>query len=140
MNQEIPKAPRRSRSFLFWLTVALFLWFSLIGWLRLQQSIVQWHWLQSIGISPGPIYIAISGGLWGIAGLVSAIALWLRLAWGRLTAQISAIFLATSYWADRLVLSRSGDNQSNVVFALIVSFVALGFVLAELSRQETRPL
>jgi hypothetical protein len=140
LSQETPKVKRHPRSILFWISVALFLGFSFLGWLRLQQSIVNWQWLVSIGVTPGPLYLAITGGLWGVAGLAAGIGLWLRWPWARLVAKIAVIFLVISYWADRLAFSRAGDDQANLVFAIIVSLIGMGFVFAELSRQEVRQL
>jgi hypothetical protein len=46
---------------------------SIYGWLRFQQSLSLWKILIQIGIWPGPLYLAISGAVWGMLGLIAVL-------------------------------------------------------------------
>jgi hypothetical protein len=101
--------------------------------LRLGSAIFYWKTLEEYGSNP--LYIAISGGVWFIAGLLLAWGLWRGKAW----AWLAAIGGATGYgcwvWFDRLVLQKP---HANWPFALIFTIVSLLFILLILFSRNTR--
>jgi hypothetical protein len=102
---------------------------ALLGLLRFQQALSNWVILESIGVQPGPGYMAGTGLLWGGLGIAGALAAWVG--WPRSGAWVrgSAAGLALSYWLDRLLFTQSPAAQANWLFALIVTLTALTFVL-----------
>jgi hypothetical protein len=138
-------APKRSanrrrssgwRPFSLLLLIFGLLGLSIYGWLRLQQSLALWDILVQIGVWPGPLYLAISGAVWGILGLVAGIGLFLRKNWATRFTQIAILFMAAWYWFDRLVLVRSEAAQTNLVFMGLLTFLAIAFTFAVLRKIE----
>ena len=128
--------PRRS----FWLKMlaAGLLLISLIGWLRLQQSVANWQTLSQIGEIPGPLYLALTGAAIGTGGLVCAVGVWLRHAWAFWLTRGFVVAWQAWSWVDRLWLARSDTALSNWPFALGATVLILGYVFAALAEEERR--
>ncbi len=131
MKRDLKKAPARRPLSIVVLLVA-FLLISLSGWTRMLYSILNWYWLNYAGVKPGPLYQAVTGGVWGLAGLVALVWLWRRLPGFRLAGSAAAIFLALIYWADRLIFANSGTGGQNTIFAAAVTIMGLGYVMITL--------
>jgi hypothetical protein len=101
--------------------------------LRLGSAIFYWKTLAEYGSHP--LYIAISGGVWFIAGLLLAWGLWRGKAWAWIAATGSAAGYGCWYWLDRLVLQKP---HANWPFALIFTIVSLLFILLILFSRNTR--
>ena len=125
--------PKIKRSFLLKLLVLAFLLLSLMGWLRLEQALQYWDLLKELGIRPGPFYIAFGGVVWGAAGLVNALLLWLRWVYAPLLAYATALFCTLWYWIDRLFLAQNDLANLNWPFALAVNLILLIFVFLVLA-------
>ena len=110
--------------------------FCLAAWnaLRLGQSIFFWKTLANYGAHP--VYIAVSGGVWLIAGLVLAWGLWLGKPWAWAASLGGAAGYGCWYWFDRLVLQK--PQSSNWPLALAVTVAILLFVLLPLFSRSTR--
>jgi len=107
------------------LLAAAFLYLAILGFSRLQQSLLDWDILQSLGMRPGPLYAAISGGVWGVLGLAAAVLAFIRTAWaGPVVFAITLVF-ATAYWIDFLFLTRAAEMMVNWPFALGLTIVGL---------------
>lgn len=129
--------PRRGYS--FWMKVVLFSYglVSIAGWVRMIGTLVNWNWLIFAGVWPGPLYLAVTGGLWGVAGMVAVIWLWMRREWTRKAAFGVALFLAVIFWADRLMVAPLHPYGNNNMFAAIMTLLGLLFawvVLQPLKR------
>jgi hypothetical protein len=91
--------------------------------LRLGETIFFWRTLEKYGAHP--LYIAISGGLWIIIGLLLAWGLWLGKAWGWAAAIGGTVGYTAWYWFDRLVMQKPPANWpfvlgSNIIFLLTI--------------------
>jgi len=117
--------PRPKRILSLKVLVLGMLMFSLFGWLRLQQSVSSWVFLIQLGIHPGPLYLALSGTLWGMLGLTSAVSLWYCLPWSFIFSEGTAVMFVASYWLDRLALSHPAAGQSNLLFAIGLTIIGL---------------
>jgi hypothetical protein len=109
-----------------WLLLLIigFVLLSIYGWLRFQQSLALWDILRQIEMWPGPLYLAISGAVWGLTGLAAGLGLFFRRSWAANWARGSILFLAVWYWFDRQVLAQSEAARSNQIFmALLTAFV-----------------
>ncbi len=122
----------RARPLIFWVLWFGYAFFSLAGWVRLFDTVVDWYWLSFAGIHPGPLYLAITGLLWGTAGLVPLIWMWQRWPWARAAALIVALFFALTYWLDRLLFRTAFGSGGNALFALLITALALAYVYAAL--------
>ncbi|MHB0964950.1 MAG: hypothetical protein ACYC36_00715 [Bellilinea sp.] len=116
MNSETGIASRRP----WWLKLLAFgmLMLSLSGWLRLEQSLARWDDLSQAGLQPGPLYLAITGALAGLAGLVVCIALWRRYRWAPGPTLAVVVGWIIWLWVDRLWIARSPAALTNWPFLL----------------------
>lgn len=102
---------------MFWLAPAGFALFAVSGWLRLAYSALNWEWLRFAGVQPGPLYISITGGLWGLVGTAAVFWLLLHRPCYRLVGLGAALFIALTFWLDRLLMNRAPGSQDNLLFA-----------------------
>jgi len=84
-----------------------------------------------------PVFLMVSGLVWGIVGLVLAFGLWT----GRPAAiggtLIAALAYSLYYWIDRSLLA-AGPPAANWLFALLVNLVVLVVVFLILFRPKAR--
>ena len=127
---------RRKRSIWHKLLLVGLVGLSLSGWLRLYQSISLWADLQAIGVQPGPLYLAVSGALIGLAGLAAALSLWLRT---RRAAPVAGGVVAAWLgwnWIDKLWIASSPLALDNWPFALAASLLLLVYTFLVLRQEE----
>jgi hypothetical protein len=129
---------KTKRSFFLKALVVAFLIQSWMGWLRLIESISNWDLLTSFKVQPSPLYLAVSGGAWGILGLAAALGLWVRWRWAAWAARIIVLLSSAWYWIDRFVLGISPERLTNVPFAAVINLLAILFAFAVLSISSAR--
>jgi hypothetical protein len=112
---------------------------SLSGWLRLQQSLVSWAWLEGGGLTPGPLSLAVTGAVIGLGGLLPAVGLGLRRSWAPAAARLAAVLYGLWYWADRLLLGQNQYTLTGLPFSLAVTAIALGLVFTLLPLRRKAP-
>ena len=121
------RQPREIRIWVFIFGMALF---SAAGWMRLLDTLNDWYWLKEVAaVTPGPLYLAITGGLWGVAGLAAVIWVFLRLPRWRAGGLAVVVFIASTYWADRLLLTRAEDGFVNAGFSALLTILGIGVAL-----------
>ena len=101
--------------------------------LRLGETIFFWKTLEKYGVHP--LYIAISGTLWLLFGLVVFMGVWLGKTWGWAAALVGTVGYFTWYWFDRLFMQKP---HANWLFVLIASLVLLLIIIMILISHETR--
>ena len=118
---------RNSRSLAEWVIMIGFGLLALSGLQRFGVSLTSWYWLTNAGVTPGPLYLALSGALLGLLGLLAFFWLLLRgRAYGRVV-MAAALLFALIYWLDRVLISRADGLGANLVFAILVTIVSLLF-------------
>ena len=105
------------------------------GFTRMVQSILNWSWLIDLEITPGPLYLAISGALQGCIALVSAVGLWFGKSWAYPTSRAAVILLFLMYWLERILFTRSASGWTNLPFSIVVSLILLTYALLVLSKK-----
>lgn len=128
MMSKKPERPNRVS-----LLVLLYLWLAIWNTIRLAEAIVFWKTLKSYSTSP--LYIAISGGIWLVAGLILSVGLWHGKAWSWAAAIGGTGGYTLWYWFDRLVLQ---EPRANWPFALVITVFLLIFVSLALLTHPTR--
>jgi phosphoglycerol transferase MdoB-like AlkP superfamily enzyme len=108
-------------------------WLTIWNGLRLGEAIFYWRTLAEYGAHP--LYIAITGGLWPVAGLFLVWGLWQGKAWGWVAALVGTVGYTGWYWFDRLVLQQP---HANWPFVLIVNIIFLLILLPILFSSKTR--
>jgi hypothetical protein len=119
MNPITGTRPKRSAVLIILSGITLVI--SLLGWLRLLVAIGGWDYLGAIAPAVLPIYLAISGMIWALIGLVSAVGIWLRRRWALILLGCAVISFTIWYWMDRLLLSANPDANSNWIFSLVLT-------------------
>jgi hypothetical protein len=126
------------RTFELWLLALGLLLTSLTGWLRLQFVIDAWNFLNQTGVRPGSTYQAIMGAAWGLAGLICAAGLLLRLRWAPRVTRITVIILVSWYWLDALALTRSPDTRDNWPYMVVITLFCVVFTLVVLALNRQK--
>jgi hypothetical protein len=88
--------------------------------LRLVQAVVFWPILTEFHSSPGPLYLAVSGGFWLLAGFSIVVGLWKAKAWAWYLALGGVPSYTCWYWLDRAFLQ---EPHSNWPFALVLTMI-----------------
>ena len=126
-NQAEGRPIRSRRNIGLFSLVVILLVISGYGWLRFEQAIVNWDFLDNLGLSVGSLYFAMTGLLWGAGGLFLGLALWFRRRWAPLWTRIGLVIMLGSYWAERLGLHVSPESRNNQVFVLLITLFVLGY-------------
>jgi hypothetical protein len=120
---------------------------TVINLIRFGLSIKYWVFLSSrLGISP--IYLALTGFLWSVAGVILLWGLWKAKTWAPKLMQAVALTYALYYWLDhifRLGHSVSGTSGAirvllpiNWRFSTAVTVVGLVYMVWTLSGSKTK--
>lgn len=126
------------RPFGIGLMAVVILLVDLAGFIRLQQAVLRWSFLQTLANWPLGPYLAIGGALWGLVGLPAVYALWRGKPWAARAAWFATIFFVLSYWLDWIFLVESRASQGNAPFAACVSIVWLAAVFFILRSAPAR--
>ena len=127
-----------------WVLLAGLAYIFLISAVRLVTTIDYWYWLDFAKVSPGPLYLAFTGGLWAVIALAALLWVGLRRPWFRLVGFSAALFFALTYWIDRLFISTHPDGTGNTPFAILLTLILLAYValalrpLAELRALKSK--
>jgi len=118
-------------TFLVLFVLELALW----NGLRLLQAIVFWSLLKEYHAELGPLYSAISGGVWLLAGLSIAWGLLQGKSWSWFVAFGIAAGYGSWYWVDRLVVQ---TPRANWLFSLALTILLEGCFALFLFNPKTR--
>lgn len=121
--------PSPKHRFGFWVLWLGYLYLCVSGWMRMVTSIIDWYWLNQAGVTPGPLYLAITGAGWGLVGLAALLWLLFGWPWSRLAGTAAALVFALTYWMDRLWVA---EGPQNLVFTAGFTLILLCFVVGEL--------
>ena len=96
--------------------------------IRIEASLRYWKTLSDIGVSPGPLYILLTGLFWSIAFLGLFVGLWL----GHPRSRIAGLILVPLYliysWVDRMAFQNTVPRE-NTSFAVAVTFLVVFYTL-----------
>lgn len=106
--------------------------FSILGWMRFSQGISEENMLATITAAPLPIYWLITGAIWGLIGIVSAVFLWLRYTWSLWLIGVGTGLFTLWFWLDKALIQSNPDRWSNWLFIAIIFVVALVFIYSTL--------
>jgi len=117
---------------LLWLVLLLTIW----GAVRLYTAVQTWNVLIEFKSSLSPLYLAVTGAGWGLAGGVLLWSLFTVKTWSRKAISTSAIIWLLEYWLERGFFYRSPNP--NLIFAISLSVCFLGVVLAITRHRSTK--
>lgn len=122
---------------LHWLALA-FLAGIVLGWLRVGQAVENPTLLDTYAGWSLSLYLAVSGVLWGLAGLPALWALIFHPARARWIVWVAAIVYPLSYWLDRLLVGRSAEARTGFPFMAAVTLAWLSFCFFTLRNRKIR--
>ncbi|MEW6718247.1 MAG: hypothetical protein AB1345_12210 [Chloroflexota bacterium] len=112
--------------------------FAALHLLRLGNTLALWGWLSDLPLTVSPLYLAITGGFWGAAGLVMGISLWRGWVWAPMVTRILCGAFALFYWIERLLVESRTASNPNTPFALALTGLLLGWILHTLHSPYSR--
>ncbi len=104
-----------------WIAAGGLFFTAITGWLKFSQSLANYGWYESLGVQPGTWYLIMNGLLTGLVYTLAGIFVFLPLK--RVKKQITAFLLVglAIYWIDRILLARSIEAQSALMYFLVSS-------------------
>ena len=105
---------------------------------RFYLALRQWQFILASPAEISPLYLAVSGLIWGLAGLPLAWGLWRGQRWARKTLIGFGSIYAVYYWVERILLVRKPAANSNWPFMLGLTIVLLLFTIWTLTRPRAR--
>ncbi|MGH2607278.1 MAG: hypothetical protein ACRDG5_11870 [Anaerolineales bacterium] len=124
---------RRRPPFVTWLTVGV-LTLAAVYLTRLGASLSA----PVLPLTVPPIYLSLTGGLWGGVGLVAAFGLWTGRPWAPAWTRWTAVALAVWFWADRLLWAQSEFARLTRPLAAAMTALILAVVWWGLARPGIR--
>ena len=121
----------------FSVTILLWLVLILTAWsgLRLATAIQWWATLLEFASPPGPLYIAVSAGVWLVVGIGLVWGMWQAKAWIRYALIGTAASFTVWYWCDRLLFQSLHENWP---FTLGATSLLLIIVMICLAHPSTK--
>lgn len=108
MQTNLEKAPSpHKRNWRNTLTLFFLLGISIVGWLRMAETLKLYDYLLELGLNPPPLYLIISGGVIGAFFLTASIAQLLQVAWSLIFTRLCAVSLGVFLIIEKVYLSRS---------------------------------
>jgi hypothetical protein len=104
---------------------------------RLLQATQKWSFLLT-WLSFSPLYLVITGLVWGLAGLALAWGLWCRKTWAPLWTCVYFLAYSLYFWLDRFLLAGSAERNLNAWFAASIDLLVLVWLVWTLRRQKVK--
>ncbi|MGB8980657.1 MAG: hypothetical protein WCC12_02170 [Anaerolineales bacterium] len=114
-----------------WLVLSLSAW----GLVRLLAALRWWDVLNEFGARLSPLYLAITGAGWAIAGSLLLWSLFSRKPWTRMTIPSAVSLWLAGYWVERIFFE---SWRTNLPFALISSILLLSVTLVSALNRKTQ--
>lgn len=120
--------------------VISFMLFSLMGWLRLGTTLSGQGLIRELQAAPGVTYLAVTGGLWGVLGILATMGYFSRLKWGLRIAQACVILFPLTGWANAFWTANIQSTRLtglSFFIGLTILWLALGlWILARANRER----
>lgn len=129
---------RPKRPFSVTLLTVLVFSFSVLYWLRFYEAIVFWSALKMRLSFPSPVYLVLTGLIWGVVGLIITWGLWIGSTWAPRATWISTTLFAINYWLDRLIIADRGTWVHRTVFMIGFWIIVFIIIAWSLTREESR--
>jgi len=108
------------------LVLLVFALWTLLGWLRFAQALIQRDLI--LATLPASLfwYLLLAGALWGLAALPVLWGLMRRRGWSLTVLWVAAVFYPAVYWVERLFLWREPAAAENWPFMLVLTVLWMG--------------
>jgi hypothetical protein len=119
------------------LLCAVVLIVSVMNLVRLGQSLASWNFLETL-LPVSPAYLAVTGLVWGVLGLLLAWRLWQGQAWARWFGLAFIIAFSIYYWIDRLFLPGYPGRNFNWLFSAAMNILLIALSVWILTRAKAK--
>ncbi len=128
MADTIIKKKKRARR-RYWISAFLLMLYALVGWLRLQQTLLYWYYLLGLGLWPHPLYLAVSGGVIGAGYSLALIFHLVRFKYTARYIRFLGILLIIWIWIDRIWIGMRDSFTSLLPITIIITVCTIGLDL-----------
>jgi hypothetical protein len=119
--------------------VTLFLWMvlclSVWGLLRLLATLRWWSVLDRFDSRLSPVYLAVTGAGWMVAGVVLLWGIWAGKRWVYLAVPISIFVWLAEYWLERIFFQ---DPRANLTFMIAITIAVSAMTLLITNNRKTK--
>ena len=105
---------------------------------RFVQTVTQWDFLSALPLSVSPLYLAVTGFVFGGVGLAISFGLWFGKRYARRGLQIALPVFVVYDWIDLIFLVESPGGRANIPFRLGITIVLAVIIFWILSRQGAK--
>jgi hypothetical protein len=137
-DKNIDSHQRGKRPWMITLLSILVLLASLFQLLKCSQALINWTTLESLPLSISPIYLAGTGLLWGLVGLILFWSLWTGRPWARAAGLIISLAFAAFFWIDRLWVAEPDLIRVRWPSDLAYTVAVLASIWLILNHQKSR--
>jgi len=104
--------------------------FAFAAWIRFVEALKLWDFLKGLPLAVPPLYQAVTGFIWGVAGLLVCYLVWRGSSKAPASLRILSVTFALYYWIDQFLVMTSEIRQTNWIFtgSLTVISVLLVFL------------
>lgn len=122
---------RTPRPFLVTLLLWAVLILTIFNLVRFGAVIAHWATVAELMPAPGPVYILLTGLVWGAAWMLALFSIFFCWGWARWYSFALALLYSAYYWVDRL-LFQAAVPRSDTFFTLLENSLLLIFVAVSL--------
>jgi hypothetical protein len=112
--------------------------FAIIHLGRFALALAEWSFLASLPLTVSPIYLAATGLIWGIAGLVLYPGLWFGKRWAKKSVFFAVLVYGLYYWLEQLVIMDSPLRKVNWPFQITATVLILTYTNLVMRRPAAR--
>ncbi|MCD6576931.1 MAG: hypothetical protein J7K66_02830 [Anaerolineaceae bacterium] len=113
----------------YWISAFLLMLYALVGWLRLQQTLLYWYYFLKLGLWPHPFYLAVSGGAIGFGYTLALVFHLVRFKYTAYYIHFLGILLVLWIWLDRIWIARRDSFISLLPITVIITCCTIGLDL-----------
>lgn len=136
--RDLPQTARPRRPFPLRLLSWVFVFWGLLGWLRLIRTILERELVLEL-LSPAVFgYLIVAGWVWGLAGLPVIWGILRGAPWAPPLTWGAAVLFPAIYWFERLALWRDPTAQGNAPFMLLLTLLWFGLVVWALRSERSQ--
>jgi len=128
MADTIIKKKKRARR-RYWISAFLLMLYALVGWLRLQQTLLYWYYFLELELWPHPLYLAVSGAVLGIGYSLALILHFTRFNYTAGYIRFLGILLIIWIWIDRIWIGIRDTFISLLPITIIITGCTIGLDL-----------
>jgi len=134
MADTVKKKKRARRR--YWISAFFLIMYALVGWLRLQQTLLYWYYFLELGLWPHPLYLAVSGGLIGIGYSLALIFHLTRFKYTARSVRFLGILLIIWIWIDRIWIGMRDTFISLLSVTILITGCTIGLDLLLVRKIE----